>query len=98
MAATVLFCATAAVAQPVCTQGVVSINPTTFGTICSITPNVQRELDVIDRRNHLQSNAYGNVPAAQRPKQWPLGPASVQSCRFCLTPDRQNLTRLENLR
>ena len=89
---------TAALAQVTCTQGVVGINPTTIGTICTITPNAKRELGVIARRDHLRSNAYGNVPAAQRPEQWPLGPTSIQSCRFCFSPDRQNLTRLEGLR
>ena len=85
-------------AQSVCQQveEVVNNIPTTR-TICTTTPDFFRDQGVLDRRNHLDSGSYSDVARVRRPKDWPLGPPSIQDCRFCLTPDAQNAARLKAL-
>ena len=56
-----------------------------------------RDQEVIQRRDHLQTGAYRDVPEAKRIKRWPLGSPNIQSCRFCLEPDRQNATRIQRM-
>ncbi|MEM8970900.1 MAG: hypothetical protein AAGD43_02395 [Pseudomonadota bacterium] len=90
--------ATATAAQAFCRQVLIPGNPPRVQIVCPPTPSLDRQQEVIARRNHLESNSYHAVPEAQRPEKWPLGSPAIQSCRFCLTPDRQNLSRLESLR
>ena len=98
----VLLPATAS-AQPVCRQVVTGGQTGTFPgpvvtTLCAPNADFFRDQEVIQRRDHLQSGAYRDVPEAKRIKRWPLGSPYIQNCRFCLEPDRQNAARIERLR
>ena len=89
-----------ATAQPVCRQvvtGQAGTIPGNVVTLCAPNADFFRDQEVIERRDHLQSGAYRDVPEAKRIKRWPLGSPNIQNCRFCLEPDRQNATRIKRL-
>lgn len=53
---------------------------------------------MIDTGQQHQTGTYLDVEEIKRTKKsWPLGKPSLQNCRFCLEPNRQNAHRLKSL-
>jgi len=44
---------------------------------------------------HKESGAGKEVPGISQPEQWPLGNPSIQPCRHCIKPNRQNAIRIK---
>jgi len=79
---------------------VVCTNLSPTDRVCTNTPqtatlNLQQQ--VIGTGSHMETFTFDDVPDGQRREGWFLGNPAIQSCRFCLTPNRQNMARKREL-
>jgi hypothetical protein len=66
-------------------------------TQTGLTNTLDLEQRVIGTGAHARTFTFEEVPEEQRPEGWFLGNPSIQSCSFCLAPNRQNMARKREL-
>ena len=88
--------------QPLQAAEICFLNVNVGNTACVAAPAdttlFGHDTRVIDTGQHHKTGTYLDVEEVKRTKKkWPLGKPSLQNCRFCLEPNRQNAQRLNSL-